>query len=204
MYSTKYPQSYAPNSIPTPALGWEKTTQLNAGIDFGFFNDRIAGTIDAYIANTSDLLMDRAIPTISGFSSVSANVGKTQNKGIEITVTTVNISTPSGIRWATDLTFTKNKEEIVELYGAKNDDVGNRWFIGQPINSYYDYKFAGIWQSNETEAIQHFKENGTTIVPGTIKVVDKRWQLQAERGRLYDPRFQCAELVGRYYKPGEL
>ncbi len=65
---------------------------------------------------------------------------------------------------------------------AKNDDVGNRWFIGHPINSFYDYKFAGIWQSNETEAIQHYKENGTTIVPGTIKVVDKdnNYKLNAE------------------------
>jgi len=175
-------KGYAPSSIPTPALGWEKTAQINAGIDFGFFNDRITGTVDAYIANTNDLLMDRAIPTISGFSSVSANVGKTRNKGIEITISTVNINAPSGISWSTDLTFTKNKEEIIELYGAKNDDVGNRWFIGQPINTYYDYKFAGIWQSNETEAIQRYKENGTTIVPGTIKIVDKdnNYKLNAE------------------------
>jgi len=175
-------KGYAPSTIPTPTLGWEKTAQVNAGVDFGFFNDRISGTVDVYLANTHDLLMDRAIPTIAGFGSVLANVGKTRNQGIEVMVSTVNVSTGTGLRWSTDLTFTKNKEEIIELYGAKRDDVGNRWFIGHPINTFYDYKFDGIWQTDDAETIATYKENGTTIVPGTIKVVDKdnNYKLNAE------------------------
>jgi len=71
---------------------------------------------------------------------VTRNVGQTRNKGVELGFTTVNVNTAGGFKWTTDFTFTKNTEAIISLYNGKVDDVGNRWFIGQPLNSYYDYK----------------------------------------------------------------
>ncbi|MFZ5432128.1 MAG: SusC/RagA family TonB-linked outer membrane protein [Bacteroidota bacterium] len=156
------------NEMPNPDLSWEKTKQWNAGVDFGLFNNRISGVVDVYLQNTSDLLMDRQLPQVSGFNSVVYNIGKTRNKGIEITLNTENIRR-GDFSWTTDFIFARNKEEIVELYGGKNDDVGNRWFIGQPLSVYYDYKFLGIWQLGEEAEMAKF---GTTFKPGMIKVQD--------------------------------
>ncbi len=160
--------AFYPNEMPNSELSWEKTKQWNAGIDFGFFQNRINGVIDLYLQNTNDLLMDRQLPQVSGFNSVVYNIGKTRNKGIEITLNTENIRNQN-FNWNSSLIFARNKEEIVELYGGKNDDVGNKWFIGEPLSVFYDYKFDGIWQlGEEAEAAKY----GSSFVPGTIKVAD--------------------------------
>lgn len=156
------------NEMPNPELKWEKTKQYNAGIDFGFLNGRINGVVDVYLQNTSDLLMDRQLPSASGFSSVVYNIGKTRNKGIEVTVNTQNVQ-KKDFTWSTDFIFAANKEEIVELYGGKNDDIGNKWFIGQPTSVYYDYKSLGIWQLGEEAEMAKY---GTQFKPGMIKVAD--------------------------------
>jgi len=156
------------NEMPNPNLSWEKTTQWNAGIDFGILKSRISGVIDVYLQNTNDLLMDRQLPIVSGFSAVTYNIGKTRNKGIEITLNTVNIKKAS-FEWNSNFTISHNKEEIVELYGGKNDDTGNGWFIGQPLSVYYDYKFLGIWQLGEEVEAAKF---GASTKPGTIKILD--------------------------------
>jgi hypothetical protein len=124
--------------------------------------------IDVYLQNTSDLLMDRQLPQVSGFNSVVYNIGKTRNKGIEVTINSQNIQ-KTNFTWSTDFIFAKNKEEIVELYGGKNDDTGNRWFIGQPLSVYYDYKALGIWQLGQEAEAATF---GATVVPGTIHIQD--------------------------------
>ena len=156
------------NEMPNPDLKWEMTKQWNAGIDFGILRGRINGVIDVYLQNTSDLLMDRQLPQVSGFNSVVYNIGKTRNKGIEVTINSQNIQ-KTNFTWSTDFIFAKNKEEIVELYGGKNDDTGNKWFIGQPLSVYYDYKAVGIWQlGQEAEAVKF----GATVVPGTIHIQD--------------------------------
>ncbi|MDJ1501478.1 TonB-dependent receptor [Xanthocytophaga agilis] len=158
---------YRPDLIANPALKWEGTAQIDAGIDFSLWNSRVSGSVDFYRANTSDLIMDRQIPTASGFALIQENVGATRNTGVEVSLSTVNIQTASGFKWSTDYIFTKNKEEIVSLYGGKNDDIGNRWFIGQPVTVFYDWKPIGVWQSNEVDAA---KEYGR--IPGQGKIED--------------------------------
>ncbi len=152
---------FVPNLIPNPDLKWESTGQIDIGIDFGFFNDRISGSLDVYQAKTDDLLMDRQLPTASGFGLIQANIGSTQNKGIELTVNTVNIDRSNGLRWTTNISLAKNKEEIVKLYGGTNDDIGNRWFIGSPVISYYDYVVDGVWQLGEAEAAAKYYPSDT-------------------------------------------
>lgn len=164
---------YAPDLMANSALTWETTDQWNLGIDFGFLRGRINGTIDFYLQNTSDLLLDRQLPVVSGFPKVLSNVGETRNKGVEISINTLNINTKS-FQWTTDLMLSSNKEEIVSLYNGKKDDVGSSWFIGQPINVHYDYNKVGIWQDTPGDQAEmaKFNANGSNFVPGSIKVKD--------------------------------
>jgi len=157
------------SEMPNPNLGWETTKSWNAGVDFGLFDGRINGVVDVYLQNTSDLLMDRQLPQTSGFTSVVSNIGKTRNKGIEITINTQNIK-KKDFSWSTDFIFGRNKEEIVELYGGTKDDVGNAWFIGQPLKVFFDYKSLGIWQLGEEAEMAKFTSN--SFRPGDIKVQD--------------------------------
>ena len=167
-YAGTNAMAFYQNEMPNPDLKWEKTKQWNAGIDFGILKGRISGVVDVYLQNTSDLLMNRQLPQVSGFNSVVYNVGKTRNKGIEVTINTQNIQ-KTNFTWSTDFIFAKNKEEIVELYGGKNDDTGNAWFIGQPLQVYYDYKSLGIWQLGQEAEAAKF---GSAFVPGTIHIAD--------------------------------
>lgn len=142
---------YAPNTIGNPDLKWETSTTFNAGVDFSLYSGRVSGSLEAYVVNTNDLLLSRNLPQSTGFSNVTTNVGQTRNSGFEATVSTINVDSKEGFRWATDLTFFKNKEEIVELYNGPVDDIGNGWFIGKPLSVIYDYEKIGIWQTNEAD-----------------------------------------------------
>ena len=110
---------------------------------FRFLERPDRGSVDLYLQNTNDLLMDRQLPIVSGFGNVTTNIGQIRNKGPEVTLNTVNIDTKD-FKWTTDFMFSVNKEEIVELYNGKVDDEGNKWFIGQPVKVFYDYKADGI------------------------------------------------------------
>jgi len=167
-YGSNNVMAFYQSEMPNPNLGWETTKSWNAGVDFGFFNGRVSGIVDVYLQNTSDLLMDRQLPQTSGFNSVVYNIGKTRNKGVEVTINTQNVK-KKDFSWSTDFIFARNKEEIVELYGGTKDDVGNSWFIGQPLSVYYDYKSLGIWQLGEEAEMAKF---GSTFKPGDIKIQD--------------------------------
>jgi len=164
---------YAPDILPNPNLSWETTGQWNAGIDFTILNNRISGTVDFYLQNTHDLLIDRQLPIVSGFGIVKSNVGSTRNKGIELALNTTNIKNDD-FQWTTDWMFYANKEEIVELYNGKEDDTGNKWFIGQPINVSFDYKKIGIWQDTPEDQAEmaKFNANGNNFKPGSIRLYD--------------------------------
>lgn len=165
---------YAPKVMANSLLTWETTDQWNLGIDFGVLKGRINGTIDLYLQNTHDLLLKRQLPVVSGFPEVLSNVGKTRNKGIEVSLNTLNINTKD-FQWTTDLMLSSNKEEIVELYNGKKDDVGSKWFIGHPINVHYDYEKIGIWQNTPEDLaeMKKYAANGTDFAPGDIKLKDQ-------------------------------
>lgn len=167
---------YRPSTIGNPDLRWETSATANIGLDFSFIKGRIQGSLELYETNTTDLLLSDQLPGSIGFNAVTRNVGQTRNKGIELGVTTVNVNTASGFKWTTDFTFTKNTEAIISLYNGKVDDLGNRWFIGKPLNSYYDYKKLGIWQLEEKETAAKFypgdKANPLGAGVGQIKVQD--------------------------------
>lgn len=166
---------FLPQSVQNPELGWEKTSQINAGLDFTLFNARISGSVEYYIQNTSDLLFTRDLPAVSGYVTKVMNIGKTRNKGVEFTLSTTNIQ-KKDLSWTTDINFTRNKEEIVELINGKQDMVAQRLFIGQPLQVFYQLQEAGIWGSSKAELdeMAKFKSiGGLDFRPGTIKVVDQ-------------------------------
>lgn len=157
---------YLPFELSNLGLGWERTEEYNVGIDFGFLNNRIAGSIDVYQRNTHDLLMKRLLPITSGYNETWQNIGKTRNTGIEVALNTVPF-TNKDWEWTLGLTFAYNKNEIVELYDGVTRDPGNKWFVGEPLQVDMLYKYTGVWQTSETEEA---KEYG--YVPGNPKVQD--------------------------------
>ncbi|WP_079716745.1 SusC/RagA family TonB-linked outer membrane protein [Parapedobacter luteus] len=144
-----------PSNISNENLKWETTYTSNLAVDFELFNSRIGGTVELYNMDTRDLLVERSIPIMTGYSSIWTNLGKVNNRGIELTLNTVNIKKEK-FEWTSNFVLSRNKNKIVSLYGVdadgdgrEDDDLGNRWFIGQPINVYYDYVFDGIYQEGD-------------------------------------------------------
>lgn len=154
------------STISNPNLTWEKANQLDVGLDFSFFDNRIAGTIDGYYKHTSDLLWTVPLPYESGYISSLTNVGVLENKGIEFTLNTVNIN-KAKFSWTTSFNITYNKNKVVELYDGKTD-VGRWIFVGHSLGEHYMLKNLGIWQLDEaTEAAQF------GALPGDRKILDK-------------------------------
>ncbi|WP_373550353.1 SusC/RagA family TonB-linked outer membrane protein [Haliscomenobacter sp.] len=166
LFGTAGAYGYRPNVLGNPDLKWESTSTANIGLDFSLWAGRVYGSVEVYQADTRDLLLNDQLPLTSGFSSVLRNVGSTRNKGLEVTLSTVNVD-KGDFRWSTDLQFTHNKEAILELFNGKVDDIGNARFIGQPLTAYFDFKKIGIWQTSELDQATKFQRK-----PGEIKVED--------------------------------
>ncbi|AWW31198.1 SusC/RagA family TonB-linked outer membrane protein [Echinicola strongylocentroti] len=151
-YTALFPN---PDYMPNPSLGWETTASFNAAVDFELWKGRLSGTAEFYDMTTTDLLLARSLPAMTGFWSTTANLGQTSNTGFELTLTG-GIIQKKDFSWSSTLTFSTNKNRIDHLYyadadgdGQEDDDLGNRWFIGQPIGVTYDYAFDGIYQEGD-------------------------------------------------------
>lgn len=162
-----YVNGYLTNTSPNPELTWEKTQGLNLGVDFALFNNRLTGSIDYYNTKTTDILLQRDLPRSNGTNSILTNVGKTASHGMEFSLSSTNINSKSGFVWRTDLTAFFNREKIVALQNNLKQDLGNGWFVGQPVTTIFDYKKVGIWQTSEaTQAAVY------GVFPGDIKIED--------------------------------
>lgn len=166
-------------SIPTQAvgnesLGWEKSYNFNLGLDFGFFNNRIDGSLELYKTDTKDVIYARNLPFSGGGYTaklayiMNANIARMLNKGIELTLNTRNIQTKD-FKWNSSLTFARNWEEVKSIdlgSGTSVEDlISLGLFLGQPKDTYYDYKKIGIWQKDEAADAAAFG-----LAPGDVKV----------------------------------
>jgi TonB-dependent starch-binding outer membrane protein SusC len=149
-----------------PDLNWEMTTTLNVGLDAALLKNRVTASFDYYDSRTEDLLLLRQLPATSGVSKILQNIGKTSNTGFEVSLRTNNVQN-ADFKWTSLITYTRNKERIEELVGQQND-IANRWFIGSPITSYYDYEKEGIWQTADSAAARSYGYK-----PGDIRVKDQ-------------------------------
>jgi len=208
-FVTGDPKGTNTGSIPNKDLGWEKTKQLNFGVDFGFLNGRITGSVDYYIADTFDILLDKAPNSVTGYGNITINAGKTRNKGVELQLSTINVENKD-FRWTSDITFTQNKTEIVSLVNGKVDDIVNNRFIGQPISIRYDYKKIGIWQTEDAAEMAIYNSNGSTYKAGDIRVedVNNDGRIDANNDRQiigqYDPKWTAGFINTFNYKNFEL
>ncbi|MDR3142270.1 MAG: TonB-dependent receptor, partial [Tannerellaceae bacterium] len=185
---------FYPQKLASPSLGWETTTSLNAGVDFGWLNGRIQGSFDAYWSNTEDLLLNRTIPTINGTDNLLENIGKTANNGFEWQITSTNVDNRD-FNWSTtfNLSHYNTKIKDVGLYdenGKPVDDVASGWFIGQPVNVNYGYVFDGIWQITDSSNPNGQQDPEIMYsIPGYVKYKD----IDGEKGITTDDR----EIIGR-------
>ena len=161
---------FRPGRLPNPDLRWEKTGQMDAGLEFTMANNRVSGSIDYYRADTRDLIMDRQLPPTTGYSNILENVGATRNTGVEVALSTLLVQDWHGMRWNVEVNAAANRNRIVRLSSGLLSDPGNKWFVGYPISVAYDYQFGGIWQIQDSisgEAQRYGRR------PGQIRVVDQ-------------------------------
>lgn len=150
--------SVAPTRIANPDLKWETTEQLNFGLDAAVFEGRISGSFDYFIRNTKDMLINKPLPSASGFGSMLSNIGDMRNKGFEFQISSTNIS-KQNFTWSTTINFTTVQNEVTDLGDISEVIVGR--FIGEaaaimregdPLASYYGYEVTGIFQTDDNIA----------------------------------------------------
>ncbi len=192
------------NRMANLGLKWENKASYNFGLDFAILKNRISGAIDVYSATTHDLLVDRELPEIIGFSSVAANLGELKSHGVDVSITG-NIIQKESFNWSSNFIFMKNRRKIVTLYGdmidvlddagnvigqREADDIKNRWFIGEDPDRIWDYERNGIWQESELEEAEKYG-----LQPGDFKYIDQNGDgVMTDADRIFQryktPRFR--------------
>jgi TonB-linked SusC/RagA family outer membrane protein len=142
--------------IVNTALAWEKTRELDLGLDFGFLNGRINGSIDLYDRLSDGLLQDRTLLLESGAGIMVDNIGKISNKGVEVALNGFIIQ-KKDFSISANASFAANENKIVELLGNTEDGFSqitaeNKWIVGQPISAVYGYVFDGVWTADGIKA----------------------------------------------------
>lgn len=164
-----------PATLGNKSFTWEKTRALNIGTNFTLFKNRISGNIEVYKSNTVDQLISRLIPIMTGYNSVNSNRGEVENRGLEISLNTVNIKSSNGFSWESGISFWMNRNKLVHLNGLdgngdgkEDDDIDNGLFIGKSLGGFYDYTFDGIVQTADAA----FKTANPGFVDGDVKFKD--------------------------------
>ncbi len=164
----------APTQLPNPDLKWESTLQSGLGLDLGLYKDRISLSVDLYYNKTRDLLLNRPIPISSGFYTISANIGKLDNKGIEVVLNTLNYD--KSLKWNTSFNFAANRNKIISLYEDQPIDDqgrgGNRVEVGEPIGIFYGYKCLGVDPSTGNLVYEDVNGDGTLTADDRTKIGD--------------------------------
>lgn len=157
---------YTINSLANQGVVWERSKEINFGLDFSLSGIQLSGTVEYYKRNTEDLILDDKVPNSTGFNNVLDNVGEIENSGIEVSLNSVNLS-KGDFKWSSNLTFTANDDKVVKLAGGLTEDIGNARFVGESVKAYYTYKFEGIWQLGQEAEAAEFGQ-----VPGQIRIRD--------------------------------
>nr|WP_294877132.1 TonB-dependent receptor [uncultured Pedobacter sp.] len=164
-------------NVVNRSLEWEHTTTADIGVDFSLFDNRIAGSVEVYRQLTNKLLLPKSLPATTGIpNSILTNVGKTENRGFEFQLSTVNFKGDGKkeFSWTTDLNVFINRGKITALEEGVLNDITNSRFVGQPIGTIFDYRKIGIWQNTPADSALAkslgLSLSGTGSVIGNIKV----------------------------------
>lgn len=169
------------NTMENRKLKWERTAAYNFALDFRLLNGILGGSVEFYTMSTTDVLVNRKLPIITGFDRVYANLGEVKNKGFELSLNSTNIKNRN-FEWRSDFTFSLNRDEIVSITGEKTDvfdsegnligqkevdDKDNGWFIGQSKDVIWDYKILGTWKTGQEEEAAKWNQQ-----PGDFRLED--------------------------------
>ncbi len=156
LFGDSYEVSFYPNRINNPDLTWEKTDSFNVGLDMSILNDRITMSLEGYMSFTKDLLYNMQNATVTGFGSRIENIGSTENKGVEFTLTSRNISRRN-FQWTTNLTIAHNSSKVTDIataYGYVSTYNSGGYMIygyveGYPANSLWGFQYEGVWHTQD-------------------------------------------------------
>ncbi len=160
------------SNLANQDLEWERTREVNIGIDFGIVKNRIYGSIDLYNRNSDKVIFRRSLPRVTGFEGVFDNIGEVRNRGIELGINSVNLDLGS-LKWTTSVNFAKNDNEVIKLiddldqlrFSAREAELIHK--VGEDVGSLFFYEFDGIWQQDEADEAERFGQR-----PGQVKVKD--------------------------------
>ncbi|WP_316817675.1 TonB-dependent receptor [Pedobacter nyackensis] len=203
--SSYVPTQYVGN-LGNSDLKWESTIGVNLGLDFSVLKNRINGSIDWYSKYTHNLIFPLALPSTSGFGSISTNLGKVGNKGVELNLSTINIDR-SAFQWRSDIAFSLNRNKIVTIYGkdatgVEKDLISQGYFIGKSLGTIYGYQVTGMWQ--QADADQGTIMKG--MIPGSYKLldVDGDGKITSDKDRIFlgnsNPNFRWSFTNTFQYK----
>ncbi len=142
------------------------------GLDFSLFKSRLNGSIEYYQSRTTDLLLETAIPSITGYTTTLTNIGETRNKGVDVTLNTINVKAGE-FMWETSLNMAWQRNRITKLSGGKEDEVDNERFIGHPLGVFYGYEAIGIWREEDAAEMDKFNQNGHSFRVGEARIKDQ-------------------------------
>ncbi|WP_367865985.1 SusC/RagA family TonB-linked outer membrane protein [Pedobacter sp. WC2423] len=185
-------------------LTWQRTGEYNIALDFSLLKSRLTGSVEVYKTKTTDIILGNRLPITNGAGNQASNLGTSANKGLEITLSSVNIQKAGGFNWSTDFNIAFSRERVVELPNGGLTNIGAGQFVGQPLSVIYDLKKIGIWQSNEAAQAAAFGAK-----PGQIKIEDfnKDGKIDANDNQLignFQPKYALG-LTNRFsYKNFDL
>ena len=178
---------YTPTSFANQAIGWETTDAVNVGVDFSVLKGRISGVIDVYKNFTHGMIFSVTLPSASGFTGTTENLGQINNRGIDITLNTVNIN-KRDFSWRSTINFDFNKNECIELQNGKEDMVSSGLFIGYPTSVAYTYESLGLWTDSAADQAEmaKFNANGHNFAPGMTRIKDQNddYKIDANNDRI--------------------
>ena len=198
VFDGSQPSAFYQNRVPSPDLTWEKTDQYNIGIDAAFLRKRLNVTAEAYYSRTTDLLLKVEIPSQTGFESRYENIGITSNKGVELTLESVNIE-KKNFQWLTSFTMSHNSQMVESIGHADYVPVYKSpgssgvmmygYVKGYPLNSLWGYKYAGVWHNQDeiaqNEETKQYVDAQTKSSPGRPRYYDKNHDGSLDHDDLY-------------------
>ena len=171
-FGSTYSAGYYVNALPNTELGWEYSKTWNFGLDFSLFSGRLSGSFEYYVQKTNDILLDVSLPSTSGVSSFTGNIGKTQNKGWEFSVNGIILDNKNGWHWEAGLNLYANRNKLTALASGEDRDEGNRWFVGHPIDVIYDYEYEGLWNESDVYPVTIKNQDGTTTETTNFAILE--------------------------------
>ncbi|AEI48934.1 SusC/RagA family TonB-linked outer membrane protein [Runella slithyformis] len=171
----------SPNNLNNPLLQWERTREANVGLDISLWSGRLSVIMEAYDNLTDNLLFNQPLPLTTGFGGFQGNIGSISNRGLELTLSTVNIdrSATQGLRWNTDFNISHNENKVLELvdnqplfrgYTANGVSATNVILPGQPLGTFWGLKFQGVDVATGNALYEDYNKDGR-ISPDDAQVI---------------------------------